>query len=65
MSSQETLIPKKKRGPKPTGQGVPVMLRLQPDLMAMVDQYIETHAAPKPSRPQAIRAIIRTFLANG
>lgn len=62
MDSQETLIPKKKRGPKPTGQGVPVMLRLQPDLLAMVDQYIEDQTDPKPTRPQAIRDILKAHL---
>ncbi len=53
---QETLIPKKRRGPAPTGQGVPVMVRLQPDLSTALDAFIA--AAPQTlSRPEAVRQL--------
>lgn len=53
MSSQETPISRKRRGPAPTGQGVPVLVRLQPDQLAKLDA-----ARGDQSRPEAIRAIL-------
>src|SRR3546814_5841364 len=40
MSGQETLVPKK-RGPVPTGKGVQIQVRLQPDQLAALDGWIE------------------------
>jgi metal-responsive CopG/Arc/MetJ family transcriptional regulator len=61
MGKQETVIPQK-RGPKPTGKGTPVMVRLQPDMLAGVDQFIAEH--DDISRPEAIRLIIRDWLTR-
>ena len=62
MASQETLIPqKKKRGPAPTGQGTPVMVRLQPKELTYLDQYIAEQPVPM-SRPEAIRRILKDQL---
>lgn len=55
MAAQETSISRKKRGPAPTGQGVPVMVRLQPALLAKVDEWATAHGV---TRPEAIRAMI-------
>jgi len=53
MSSQ-TMLAKKKRGPKPTGKGQQVVVRLQPDLLAFIDSLCQRHDPPL-SRPEAIR----------
>lgn len=62
MSGQETSIPKK-RGPKPTGWGTPIMLRLQPDQLSLLDTWI-TGQPDQPSRPEAIRRILKDALAG-
>lgn len=55
--TQETLIPKKRRGPVPTGQGTPVMVRLQPALLEAVDKFIAEELAGNASRPEAVRRL--------
>lgn len=60
--TQDTLIPKKRRGPAPTGQGTPVMVRLQPDLLSKVDAWAEKHAT---SRPAAVRGLIEAAVKLG
>jgi hypothetical protein len=58
MTSQQTLIPqKKKRGPAPTGQGTPVMVRLQPRELAALDKHI-AEQSEQLTRPEAIRRIL-------
>jgi len=52
----------KSRGRPPTGKGVGVLVRLQPDLLAALDAWVEKY--PKPlSRPAAIRAILAAGLS--
>jgi hypothetical protein len=49
---------KKKKGHigrPPTGVGVPVLVRLQPDLLAKVDKWRGAQPGGGLSRPQAIR----------
>ena len=58
MAKQETVVSKKRRGPAPTGKGVPIMVRLQPDMLAGVDQFAAEHDV---SRPEAVRLIIRDW----
>lgn len=60
VTDQETLLPRK-RGPKPTGQGTPVMVRLQPAQLSALDAWIEEQNAGQ-SRPEAIRAILKDRL---
>ena len=57
--TQETLIPKKRRGPAPTGKGVPVMVRVQPDLIQAVDAFILERVSygESLSRPEAVRRL--------
>jgi hypothetical protein len=62
MAKQETLITKK-RGPKPTGIGVLVGVRLQPDELEAVDQWRDD-ALGRPSRPEAIRRLIKRGLRS-
>jgi metal-responsive CopG/Arc/MetJ family transcriptional regulator len=61
MGKQETVIPQK-RGPKPTGKGTPIQVRLQPDMLAGVDQFIAEH--DDISRPEAVRLIIRDWMTK-
>jgi hypothetical protein len=60
MAAQKTMITKK-RGPKPTGKGELVGVRLQPDQLAALDRWIESQSGDL-SRPAAIRAILASAL---
>jgi len=51
----ETVQPQKKRGPKPTGKGVPIQVRIQPEQLAKIDAWAAREGI---SRPEAIRAMI-------
>ena len=62
MGAQETLTPKKRRGPKPTGQGDPITVRLRPEHAAPLDAWIADKPDPKPSRPEAIREALTEHL---
>lgn len=64
MSGQETLITKKRRGPKPTGVGKLVGVRLQPATLQALDEWINARAEPRPSRPEAIRALVESALGD-
>ena len=64
MSKQETLIPRKKRGPAPTGKGTPIMTRVQPDTLARIDAYI-ARQKEEISRPEAIRRLVELGLKTG
>jgi len=57
MDGQETPI-SKKRGPKPTGWGKPILLRLQPEDLELLDLWIKANDAAL-SRPEALRRILR------
>jgi hypothetical protein len=54
----------KKRGPAPTGKGVPVMVRLQPELLGRIE-FWRTHQIDRAyTRPEAIRALVEKALDN-
>jgi metal-responsive CopG/Arc/MetJ family transcriptional regulator len=57
------LVPKKKRGPPPTGQGIQIQVRIQPDKLAELDRWIAAQT-DQPSRPEAIRRIVERTLAR-
>ncbi|MEI9417581.1 ribbon-helix-helix protein, CopG family [Mesorhizobium sp. Cs1321R2N1] len=57
---EQTLIAKKKRGPKPTGIGAPVMVRLHPDLLEALDRFIAESGSDL-SRPEALRTAFREW----
>lgn len=50
------------RGRPRTGIGAAIGLRLYPELEAELDAWIDGHEEPKPSRPEAIRQLIRMAL---
>jgi len=63
MSGQETMQPeKKRRGPAPTGQGLPIQVRLQPTDLAALDAWIAAQGEPL-TRPEAIRRILKAGLS--
>ena len=56
MATQETVTARKRRGPKPTGKGVNIGVRLQPEQLAALDAWIASQ--PKLlSRPEALRRL--------
>ncbi|PTE15991.1 hypothetical protein C5F44_02840 [Fuscovulum blasticum DSM 2131] len=57
MSTQQENDTKNRGGRPATGQGTPVMVRLQPDLLAWVDQE-RAKLDPEPTRPEFIRGLI-------
>jgi hypothetical protein len=60
--ADKTVQPRKRRGPAPTGKGVPVQVRLQPDLLAKVDVYA---AKRNTTRSKVIIAMIEAVEKMG
>jgi hypothetical protein len=60
---RQSLVPKKKRGPPATGQGIQIQVRIHPEKLAELDRWIATQA-DQPSRPEAIRRIVERTLAR-
>ena len=60
---KQIVQPQKRRGPPPTGKGEPVQVRLQPNQMAALDNWISVQDAPL-TRPQAIRRLVEQALAS-
>ena len=57
-------IPKSKRGrPSTGGRREGVMVRFDRDQLAALDRWIEGQPEPRPSRPEAIRLLLREKLA--
>jgi hypothetical protein len=61
MKRQTVISKKKRRGPAPTGKGTPILVRLQPAPLALLDWWI-TSQDDKPSRPEAIRRLVEQAL---
>jgi hypothetical protein len=57
------MVPKKKRGPAPTGKGIQIQVRIQPDKLAQLDRWIADQK-DQLSRPEAIRRIVERTLAH-
>lgn len=56
-------IEKGKRG-RPRTDATPVLVRLQPDQLAALDRWIADQGAPVPSRPEAVRTILRAAIGD-
>ena len=63
VKKRETVQPKKRRGPPPTGKGTPVQVRLQPDMLKALDKFVEKQDG-KPTRPEAVRMILADALVS-
>jgi hypothetical protein len=57
QANREGTIARKKPGPKPTGKGEPVVVRLQPDVIKRLDQW-RARDPDVPTRPEAIRRLM-------
>jgi hypothetical protein len=55
---------KKRRGRPATGKGEPVLVRMQPAQLKALDAWILAKAAPRPSRPEAIRDLLKQALGK-
>lgn len=62
MNDAIGVITKKRGRPVTTGKGQLIGVRLQPDQLAVLDAWI-AQQQPAPSRPEAIRLILREKLA--
>ena len=61
--ARQTVISKKKRGPAPTGKGIPILTRLQPHQLAKLDAWAAAQD-DRPSRPEALRRLASKALAQ-
>jgi hypothetical protein len=59
--AKQTVLAKKKRGPAPTGKGVQVVVRLQPDPLAALDAWV-VKQKDEPTRAEAIRRLVELGL---
>ena len=57
------MLAKKRRGPPPTGKGVQVVVRLQPDPLSALDKWAAKQA-DKPTRAEAIRRLVERGLTG-
>jgi hypothetical protein len=62
--TRQSVTPKKKRGPPPTGKGVPITTRLQPSDLAALDGWIDSQE-DEVSRPEALRRLMTLALGAG
>ena len=60
---RQTVISRKRRGPPPTGKGVPILVRIRPELLASLDAWIRKEGVSL-SRPEAIRRLIELALST-
>jgi hypothetical protein len=58
---RQTVITKKRRGPAPTGKGTLVGVRLQPDDLSELDDWISEQDESF-TRPEAIRRLVELGL---
>lgn len=59
---RQTVITKKRRGPPPTGKGTLIGVRMQPDELSTLDEWIGDRY-PELTRPEAIRRLVELGLA--
>jgi hypothetical protein len=60
---RQSLVSKKRRGLAPTGQGIQIQVRIQPDKLAQLDRWIADQK-DQLSRPEAIRRIVERALSS-
>jgi hypothetical protein len=59
--AKRTVQPQTRRGPAPTGKDYPVQVRVQPDLLVALDDWIAKQREHR-SRPEAIHEILERAL---
>ncbi|MGX5830343.1 ribbon-helix-helix protein, CopG family [Mesorhizobium sp. 43Arga] len=60
MKQSTTVLTRKKRGPAPTGKGTLIGVRLQPQMLAALDEAAA--ALQETSRPEVVRRLLREWL---
>jgi hypothetical protein len=58
---KQSMLAKKRRGPKPTGIGVQVVVRWQPEPLDALDKWV-AEQEDKPTRAEAIRRLVELGL---
>lgn len=58
---KQTVLAKKRRGPAPTGKGVQVVVRFQPDPLSALDNWVAKQK-DRPTRAEAIRRLVEIGL---
>ena len=56
------MLAKKRRGPPATGKGVQVVVRMQPDPLSALDNWVAKQKEPGLTRPEAIRRLVELGL---
>lgn len=64
MSRARVSDNKKSVGRPATGIGTMIGVRMQPDQLKELDGWIAAQDDPKPSRPEAVRRILKDALAD-
>ena len=59
MSRQEKVLEKKRKGRPAIGKGVQLNAMIRPEQAEALDAWIAAQPDPKPSRPEAIRQLIK------
>jgi len=49
---------------RPRINATPVTVRIPPEQLSQLDEWIDTQTAPRPSRPEAIRIIMSIVFAD-
>ncbi|RLP79495.1 hypothetical protein D9R14_07470 [Xanthobacter tagetidis] len=62
MSRSTEKMQPQKRGRPATGKGTPIQVRLRPEVLSILDDWIAAQPDPKPSRPAAIRSFVEAGL---
>jgi hypothetical protein len=60
---KQTVLAKKRRGPPPTGKGVQVVVRLQPNPLHALDKWAAKQT-DHPTRAEAIRRLVQIALTG-
>lgn len=61
--ARQSVIAQKRRGPKPTGKGQLLGVRLQPPMLKKLDAWIDSQSEDV-SRPEAIRQLVMKALGE-
>jgi hypothetical protein len=61
--TKQTLLTQKRRGPAPTGKGLLIGVRFQPNALAKLDAWVAKQEGEL-SRPEAIRRLLDAALAS-
>jgi hypothetical protein len=62
---RQSVLAKKKRGPPATGKGLQIVVRVQPDLLSIIDAWIAKRPEPRPTRAQIIREALLALKERG